>query len=168
MLCSKFYRKNISIWQHLSFILSEIMVLGTVFVLVLQSIDINSNVFHYGTFMFDYLDVYSNVHSLIIFNFGVMISSMVPECVGFNITITIISVLICIVLGYFSLYIYKLKAKPILITWVIIIIAESLFSFAFTNFPWVFILYLSFRLFFLFCVIMSIRHVNNNYEYYDV
>ncbi|GEM_PF-3488828 len=168
MLYSKFYNKNISVWQHLGFILSEIMVLSTIFILVLQSIDIHMNMFHYGTFMFDYLDLYSKIHCLTIFDFGIMISSMIPECIAFNIIVTITSVLLCIALGCFSFRIYKPKAKTALIVWMIILIIESLFSLVFILSHWFFVLIFIAKAFFLFCLIMSFKHINNHYDYYDV
>lgn len=168
MRCFKVVKKHISFWQIISFLFIETMIMSTIILLIMQSVDIVIGLFHNGDFMFSFLDMYSNLGSFMVFDFSVMVISMIPECIGFNIIITVINVLLCVVMSYFSLHIFKPKAKTVLIIWLAILLVEIALSFVFMLSDIFFLLVIVCRAVLLFFVIKSLGHINRNYEYYDI
>lgn len=168
MFYSKLNFNRISIWQHLSVILSIIITFSTIIVVLLQSIDIECSLFTYNSFMFEFLDRYCKIFSLLLFDFPIMVSSMIPESLGFNIAVTAVSVLVCVFLGLTAIYFYKPKAKRWLLLWSIILGLELLVCFFMMFSDVVFLFAFITRAILLFCMIMSLRYVNKNYEYYDM
>lgn len=163
----KSFNKRVSIWQYMSVALSMLMVICSTMIIVLQSIDIYFNLFSYGSFMFDFLDKYSDIFTLLLFDFGTLLSSMVHENLALNVIVTITSLLICVALAFSSFVLCKPKAKIGITVWIVVAVSELLISLFIMSLYAFYIFVFAVRFILLLCFIMSLKYVNTNYEYYD-
>lgn len=164
---SRIDRKMVSVWQNISKVTTMFIAVCSAVIVMLQSIDESLKIFSYCSFMFDFLDVYSNAFTLVLFDFGTLIISLAADSLWLNILITCISLAFCVALAFSSLMISKSDAKIGITIWIIVIVLELLISLFIMASYIFFVIVFIIRAIMLFCLIMSSRYININYEYYD-
>ncbi len=160
-------KRVISVWQVVSVVLLFTTLLLTALMMVLGVLDNLFGLFSYGTFMFTLFERFIVPSSFISFWLPMLFVSFAPEYIGFNITVAVLSVLILSALGYFTLKIFKEKAKTVLRLWLFVMIFESVISF-FLMFTDIFcVIVFTLRALTVLSLLMSLKFIDSHYEYYD-
>lgn len=161
-------KKPVCLWQKLSFVLIESMLVFTAFMIILWAVDTIIDITPYDSFMFRFMDLYNYLFAFTFLQFGVMIGNAIPEAVGYNIVVAIFSLGICALIGYFSLYIFREKAKICIRILIYLLLFELALLFVFSFADKYFVLVFFERAVVVFTMMMSLRFIDSHYEYYDL
>ena len=159
--------ENITVWQIVSVVLLFTTLLLTALMMVLGVLDNLFELFSHGTFMFTLFERFIVPSSLISFWFPMLFVSFAPEYVGLNIIVAVLSVSVLSVVGYFTLKIFREKAKTVVRLWLFVMIFESVVSFFFIFTDIFCVLVFTLRALTVLSLFMSLKFIDSHYEYYD-
>lgn len=161
-------KRVVGIWQIVSAVFLFVTILLTAFMIVFVVLDNIFDVYTYGTFMFEFFDRFIAPSAMTIFWLPAVFCSLGDEYIELSVVVAVICGFAISVILYFTFGIFKEKAKIVVRTWIVIMVFESLISFA-CIFAEVFCIFIfAFRAFTVFSLFMSLRFIDKHYEYYDL